>query len=111
MRKIVITGMGVISPIGQNVTDFKDNLFAGKGAISDATFSHKGKDVRFPAAPVKNFAPEQYIDPKKVPLLDRFAQFAVAAAKQALADSGLVLSPELAERTAVITGTGVGGQN
>ena len=110
-RRIVITGMGAISPIGIDVATFKQNLFAGKGAIGQATFSHKGKDVRFPAAPVKGFEPEKYIDPKKVSLLDRFSQLAVAAARQALDASGLKLTPAFAERTAVITGTGVGGQN
>ncbi len=110
-RRIVITGMGAISPIGLDVATFKQNLFAGKGAIGQATFSHKGKDVRFPAAPVKGFEPEKYIDPKKVSLLDRFSQLAVAAARQALDDSGIKLTPDFAERTAVITGTGVGGQN
>jgi len=103
--------MGAISPIGLDVATFKQNLFAGKGAIGQATFSHKGKDVRFPAAPVKGFEPEKYIDPKKVSLLDRFSQLAVAAARQALDASGLKLTPAFAERTAVITGTGVGGQN
>ena len=84
MRRIVITGMGVVSPIGLNVAEFRKNLFAGKSGIGTAVFARNGKDVRFPAAAVKEFDPERYIDPKKVPLLDRFAQFAVAAARQAL---------------------------
>lgn len=103
--------MGVVSPIGQTVADFRKNLFAGVCGIESVSFSYRGNDVRFPAAPVKNFNPEDWIDPKKVSLLDRFSQFAVAAAVQAHRDSGLELTPELAERTAVITGTGVGGQN
>ena len=111
MRRIVITGMGVISPIGSNVEEFRKNLFAGKGAIGSATFSYRGKDVQFPCAAIKDFDPEKYIDPKKIPLLDRYAQFAVAAARQALDASGLKLTPETAERTAVITGSGVGGQH
>lgn len=111
MRRIVITGMGVISPIGQTVSEFRANLFAGVCGIESVGFSYRGNEVRFPAAPVKNFKAEDWIDAKKVPLLDRFSQFAVAAALQAHKDSGLVLTPELAERTAVITGTGVGGQS
>lgn len=111
MRRIVITGMGVISPIGQNVAEFKKNLFDGVCSIESAGFTYRGSEVRFPAAPVKDFKVENWIDPKKASLLDRFSQFSVAAADQALKDSGLVLTPELAERTAVITGTGVGGQN
>lgn len=111
MRRIVITGMGVISPIGNDVSEFRKNLFAGNSGIESVGFTYRNSEVRFPAAAVKNFNPEDWIDPKKVSLLDRFAQFAVAAAQQALKDSGLLLTPELAERTAVITGTGVGGQN
>ena len=109
-RRIVITGMGVISSIGQSVAEFRQNLFAGKSGIDTLTFPYSGNPAKFPAAPVRDFTPENWIDPKKLPLQDRFAQFAVAAALDALKDSGLNLAPEMAERTAVITGTGVGGQ-
>ena len=109
-RRIVITGMGVISSIGQSVAEFRQNLFAGKSGIDTLTFPYSGNPANFPAAPVRDFTPENWIDPKKLPLQDRFAQFAVAAALDALKDSGLNLTPEMAERTAVITGTGVGGQ-
>jgi len=88
MQRIVITGMGVISPIGQTVATFRQNLFAGVCGIESVRFSYRGSDVRFPAAPVKDFNPEEWIDPKKVSLLDRFSQFAVAAAIQAHRDSG-----------------------
>src|SRR5271170_2100085 len=111
MRRIVITGMGVISPIGNSVDDFRKNLFAGKGGIESVGFSYRGNEVRFPAAPVKGFNVENWIDAKKASLLDRFSQFAVAAAQMAMEDSGLKLTPETAERMGVITGTGVGGQN
>jgi len=111
MRRIVITGMGVVSPIGQTVPEFQKNLFAGVCGIESASFAYRNSEVRFPAAPIKDFKPEIWIDPKKVSLLDRFAQFAVAAALQAVKDADITFTPELAERTAVITGTGVGGQN
>jgi nodulation protein E len=111
MQRIVITGLGVISPIGNKVEDFRANLFAGRGGIGTMRFPFRGKEVCFPGAQVKDFNVEDYIDPKRVPMLDRFAQFAVAAATQAFRDSGLTLTPEMAERMAVITGTGVGGQN
>jgi nodulation protein E len=111
MRTIVITGMGVVSPIGQNVATFRDNLFAGKVGIESAGFTYRGAEVRFPAAPIKDFDPGKYIDTKKAALLDRFAQFAVAAARQAWDDSGLTLTDAQRERAAVITGTGVGGQS
>lgn len=110
-RRIVITGLGVVSPIGNTVAEFKANLFAGRGGIGVMSFQYRGGEVKFPAAPVRDFNPEKWIDAKKVSLLDRFSQLAVAAAKDALADSGLIITPELAERAGVITGTGVGGQN
>jgi nodulation protein E len=111
MSRIVITGMGVVSPIGSNVAVFEKNLFAGQGGIGELHFTYRGKEIRFPAASVKDFDPEKYIDPKKVPLLDRFSQFAVVAAQEAIADANLHLTPEIAERTGVVLGTGVGGQN
>jgi nodulation protein E len=103
--------MGVVSPLGNDVATFRDNLFAGRGGIGELDFEHRGRAIKYPAAPVKDFDPAAYMDPKKVPLLDRFAQFAVAAAQQAIRDSGLVLTPETAERMGVVTGAGVGGQN
>lgn len=111
MNRIFITGMGVISPLGHSVADFRANLFAGRTGIGTMTFPSRGKEITFPAAAVKNFVAEDFIDSKKIPIMDRFAQFGVAAATQALRDSGLELTPANAERMAVITGTGVGGQN
>jgi nodulation protein E len=110
-RRIVITGMGVVSPIGQDLPTFSQNLFDGVGGIEPVDFFWHDLVATYPAAPVKNFDSATVIDPKKAALIDRFAQFAVVAAKQAFDDSGLVLTPEMAERTAVITGTSVGGQN
>lgn len=110
-RRIVITGMGVISPIGQDVATFRTNLFNGVCGIESVNFPYRGQEVRFPAAPVKDFDVTKHMDPKKANMLDRFAQMSVAAAVQAMNDSGLSLTPETAARMAVITGTGVGGQN
>jgi nodulation protein E len=110
-RRIVITGLGVISSIGRSVSAFQQNLFNGVCGIESTRVTWHGGEAFFPAAPVKDFRAEDWIDPKKVPLLDRFAQFAVAAALDAVKDAKLVLTPETAARTAVITGTGVGGQN
>ncbi|MHC1712502.1 MAG: beta-ketoacyl synthase [Solidesulfovibrio sp.] len=110
-RRIVITGMGVVSPIGQDLPTFSQNLFDGVGGIEPVDFFWRDLVATYPAAPVKNFDSSAVIEPKKAALIDRFAQFAVVAARQAFDDSGLVLTPEMAERTAVITGTSVGGQN
>jgi nodulation protein E len=111
MQRIVITGLGVISPIGNSVKEFQSNLFEGRGGIGAIALPCRGQEAHFPVAEVKNFKIEEYMDAKKAMLLDRFAQFAVAAAKQAYQDSGLALTPEESERTGVIIGTGVGGQN
>ena len=110
-RRVVITGLGVISPIGQDLVSFGQNLFDGVCAIEPVEFSWGDITSSFPVAPVKNFDPTAFIEAKKLTLIDRHAQFAVAAARQAFADSGLVLTPEMAERSAVITGTSVGSQN
>lgn len=110
MQRIFITGLGVISPIGNSVAEFSANLFAGRGGISNVTFPFRGGEACFPGAPVKNFNVEDYIDGRKAPMLDRFAQFAIAASVQAFQDSGLTLTEEDAEHMAVITGTGAGGQ-
>jgi nodulation protein E len=111
MHRIVITGLGVVSPIGNSVEDFKANLFEGRGGIGSLSFPFRGQEIRFPAAQVQNFKIEDYIDAKKVTLMDRFSHLAVGAATQAFRDSGLSLTQEEAERTGVIIGTGVGGQN
>jgi nodulation protein E len=103
--------MGVIAPIGQTIEIFEHNLFAGHSAIESVGFTYRGAEVRFPAAAVKDFNAADWMDSKKIPLMDRFAQFAVAAALQAVKDSGLIINADNAERMAVITGTGVGGQN
>jgi nodulation protein E len=110
-RRIVITGMGVVSPIGLDVATFRKNLFNGVCGIESVNFPYRGQEVRFPAAPVRNFDVSKYMDAKKANMLDRFSQMSVAAAVQAMNDSGLALTPETAERMGVITGTGVGGQN
>ena len=110
-RRIVITGLGVISPIGQDLATFDRNLFNGVCGVEPVDFTWRDLSTRIPVAPVKNFDPAVFIDVKKASLMDRFAQFAVAAARQAFEDSGLVLTPELAARAAVITGTSVGSQN
>jgi len=109
MKRIFITGMGVISPIGNNLPEFQSSLFAGVCGIEKKTFSFRDQDVSFPVAEVKGFSIEDYLDAKKSPLLDRFSQLAVGAASQAYQDAGLVVGVP-AERTGVIIGTGVGGQ-
>ena len=111
MRRVVITGLGVVAPIGLDVPSFKDNLFAGKVAVRPVTFSRaSGNQVVFACCPAADYVPEQHFEAKRLNFYDRFAQFAVVAAREAWRDSGLAMTPELAPRAAVILGTGAGGQ-
>ncbi|MEF3306073.1 beta-ketoacyl-ACP synthase II [Paenibacillus sp. GYB003] len=109
MKRVVITGMGVITPIGQNVEAFWDALTAGRSGISaiDA-FDVSAYKTKI-AGIVKHFDPEAAIGRKEARRMDRFCQFAVAAAKQALDDAALGAASVDPERIGVYIGSGVGG--
>jgi len=108
-KRIVITGIGAITPIGLTVKDFTESLKQGKsGASLIDAFDTTDFTAKF-AGNVKNFNPENYIDKKKTRRMARFNQFGVAAAREAIADSGLDLTKEDLSRIGVVTGTGIGG--
>ncbi len=110
-RRVAVTGIGVICALGTNRTETWAALAAGRSGIGPIEAVDTGR-LRFQnGAEVKRFEPQQWFDPAKLALLDRFAQFAVVAAREAVQDAGIELTPALRERTAVVTGTGVGGQN
>lgn len=106
---IVITGVGCINALGKNVKQFSKNLLAGVNGIAPITFFDKERVTYQYAAEVKNYSAEVYFpDRKQLKFLDRFAQFALISAREAVENAGLV--PEhLVENTAVICGTGIGG--
>ncbi|MCL6638016.1 MAG: beta-ketoacyl-ACP synthase II [Alicyclobacillus sp.] len=108
-RRVVITGLGVVTPIGCDVPTFWANLVAGKSGVSRIDMFDTSEYPTKIAGIVRDFNPEQYIDRKEVRRLDRFTQFAVAAACQAIADAGLVITPENADRVGVYIGSGIGG--
>ncbi len=111
LKRVAITGLGVVSPIGQDIPAFWDSLANSKSGITPiSNITTEGLGVKF-AAEIKNFDTAKHFDPKKLPMYDRFSQFAMVAAREAVKDSGLKFEGELSERTAVIVGTGVGGQN
>ena len=111
MNRVAITGIGVVSPVGNDLEAFWRALVEGRSGIGPlASIPTERLNVRI-AAEVKNHAPEQNFSSRAIPLLDRFAQFAVIAARHAVADAGLTFGEELAQTTATIVGTGVGGQN
>jgi 3-oxoacyl-[acyl-carrier-protein] synthase II len=108
-KRVVITGIGVISPIGTGKKEFTESLMNGKNAAGKITgFDVSAYTTQF-ACEIKNFNPENYIDRKKVRRMDKFVQYGVIAAKEAIADSGLDVSKEDPSRIGVITGSGIGG--
>ena len=79
-RRVVVTGLGAITPIGLNVSEFWNGLIAGKNGVAPITHFDASKfDTKF-AAEVKNFNPENYFDKKSIKRLDRFSQFAYSIA-------------------------------
>jgi 3-oxoacyl-[acyl-carrier-protein] synthase II len=108
-RRVVITGLGAVTPIGLDVPEFWDGLISGKNGVSPITHFDASKfDTKF-AAQVKDFNPEKYFDKKSVRRLDRFSQFAIAASVQAMEDSKIDLEKLNRERAGVIYGSGIGG--
>ena len=87
MRRVVITGAGVISPVGNSVESFWDSLRSGRHGISPITGIDNLTPVQV-AAQIRDFDPSQWMDRKEAKRMDRFCQFAVAAALDALKDSG-----------------------
>ncbi|HEV2951598.1 MAG TPA: beta-ketoacyl synthase N-terminal-like domain-containing protein, partial [Actinomycetota bacterium] len=105
---MVITGLGAVTPLGNDVDTSWENLCAGKsGAATIAQWDASTYPVHF-ACELKDFDPKQWIDHKQARRMDRFAQMIVAAARQAEADSGLNIEPE-AERIGASIATGIGG--
>src|SRR5947208_4709889 len=107
-RRVVITGMGAVTPLGNDVETTWRNLVAGgSGAAEITAFDHTDYNVHF-ACELKDFDPKQWIDHKKARRMDRFAQMILAAARQAEADSGVDIS-EAPDRYGASIATGIGG--
>jgi 3-oxoacyl-[acyl-carrier-protein] synthase II len=107
--RVVITGLGTVNPVGNDVRTSWDNLIAGKSGIGPITlFDASAHDTRF-AGEVKNFDPVNYINRKDARRMDRFAHFAVAAAKEAMTSSGIKIDDRNNHNVGVIIGSGIGG--
>src|SRR5436190_1265546 len=107
-RRVVITGMGAVTPLANDVETSWKNLLAGESGASEITqFDSSDYFVHF-ACEVKDFDPSQYIDRKQARRMDRFAQLILAAARQAETDSGLDIAAE-ADRIGASIATGIGG--
>ncbi len=111
MQRVAITGMGAICALGRTVDEAARSLAAGRSAIGPIQAANCGA-LRFAnGAEVAGYSHQPYFDDKRADFMDRFAQFAVIAAREAIADAGVVWTPRLQERTAIITGSCVGGQS
>lgn len=107
--RVVITGLGIISPVGNDVETFWQSLIQGRCGVGPITlFDPAGLESRF-AAEVKGFDPVAQFGRKDARRMDRFTQFAVTAAGQALADSKYEITPESSKRIGCIIGSGIGG--
>jgi 3-oxoacyl-[acyl-carrier-protein] synthase II len=112
--RVVITGLGVVSSIGIGVSEFWKTALTGRSGVSAISpsslepfpFTEYRSRV---AGQVQNFSPEQYLPPNQANRVDRYAQFALVAAKEALADAHLVMAKERPHRVGVIVGAGMGG--
>lgn len=108
-RRVVVTGLGLVSPVGNNVGDAWENLLAGRTGIATITkFDHSGLSVHF-GGEVKGFNIEDYISAKEARHMDTFIHYGVAAGTQAFKDSGLEVTEANSERIGVLVGSGIGG--
>src|ERR1035438_5881533 len=111
MRRVAITGAGAISALGRNTSEFAASLREGRCGIGPIE-SMDASQLRFQnGGEVKQYSHQPYFDDRRADFMDRFAQFAVIAAREAVADAAVQWTPELQETSAIITGSCVGGQS
>ena len=109
LHRVVITGLGAVTPIGNTVQEYWNGLTSGRNGVAGITlFDASNHACRF-AAEVKAFDPAGFIEPKEAKRWDRFCKFGVVAAKQAISDAGLEVTDANAHRIGMIIGSGVGG--
>ena len=108
-RRVVVTGVGLVSPLGVGTEETWKNLLSGRSGAGPITqFDTTGFSTTF-AAQVKDFDPLQFVEKKELKKMGRFIQFALAAAQFAMKASGLEITSEIADRTGVFIGSGIGG--
>jgi 3-oxoacyl-[acyl-carrier-protein] synthase II len=105
----VITGTGVITPVGNNVPDTWAAILAGKSGLGDFTFTERGEHASGGVCEVKNFDPDEVLGRRDARRRDRYQQLATVAANEAMAQSGLKITDDNRERIGIYLGTGVGG--
>ncbi len=108
-KRVVVTGVGLVSPLGNTSAETWEGLIAGRSGVGPITRFDPGQHrVRF-AAETKNFDPLNFVEKKELKKMDYFIFFAIAATREALADSGLKITPENAEMIGTYIGSGIGG--
>lgn len=108
-KRVVITGVGALSPLGLNLADSWSNALNGKSGIANITkFDASSYDVKF-AGEVKDFNADLFVEKKEQKKMDLFIQYAIATTKMAMAQSGLQITEENANRVGVFIGSGMGG--
>src|SRR5579872_6042567 len=111
MRRVVITGMGAICAIGRTVPEFAESLRQGRSGIGPIESADMSQ-IRFQnGAEVRGYCHQPYFEDRRADFIDRFAQFAVIAAREAVQEAGIEWTPELRETAAIVTGSCVGGQS
>ena len=109
MKRVVVTGVGAITPIGKNCNDFWDGIKEGRNGVDTITAFDVTDFKCKVAAEIKDFDAAEYIDKKDARKMDRYTQFGFIAAREAFENSGLDMEKEDPWRIGVITGSGVGG--
>ena len=108
-RRVVVTGVGAVTPVGLSAAESWENIVAGKSGVAPLTlFDVSDFSVQFGAS-VKNFDVETVIPRKDAKKMDTFIHYGIAAAKEAIEDAGLEITEENAERIGVSIGSGIGG--
>ena len=109
LRRVVVTGLGAVTPIGNDVPSYWEGLSTGRNGVAGITLFDPARHACRFAAEVKDFDPSGWLEPKEAKRWDRFCQFGVVAAKQALAHAGLSIDASNQHRVGVAIGSGVGG--
>lgn len=108
-KRVVVTGLGAVTPIGNTLQEYWEGLLSGRNGIGPITlFDPSSHSCRI-AGEVKGFDPHDYLEKKEAKRMDRFAQFAIAASKQAIADASFEINDLNAEQVGIVIGNGIGG--
>ena len=108
-RRVVVTGLGIVSPVGTGIAQAWDNLVHGRSGVGPITKFDPAAITTRIAAEVKDFDPAKWMPPKEVRRSDTFIHYGIAATAMALEDAGLAIDGGIAERTGVVVGSGIGG--